>query len=164
MVVHCISFGSLSWLRPGIDVSDCFRFSEHAAAFNTTGFARGSRERRFWHTPGVLRMNVAQHHGRIFQPGSYQTTGIEKRGEWTRMLLGRRVSDGKTPDGILQCLQSGTIGRLNFESRWHSGYAQIIAGSAFHGEQETLVIGTPGAVIMTDKGQWEVTWTGLSSR
>lgn len=41
---------------------------------------------------------------------------------------------------------------------------KIIAGSALHGEQETLVMGRPGAVIMTDKGQWEVTWTGLSSR
>jgi hypothetical protein len=109
-------------------------------------------------------MNVGQHHGRIFQPGSYQTTGIEKRGEWTRMLLGRRVSDGNTPDGILLCLQSGTIGRVDFESKWHSGGVHIIAGSAFHGEQETLVIGTPGAVIMTEKGQLEVTWTGLSNR
>jgi hypothetical protein len=164
MVVLCINFGSLSWLRPGNDVADPFRFNEHAAAFNTTGFAKGSKERRFWHTPGVVRMNVGQQHGIIFRPGKYQTTGIERRGEWSRVLLGRSMSDATTPDGIILCLQSGAVGRIDFDSSWHNGDIRVIAGSAFRGEQETLLMGTPGAIFRTEKGQWEVTWTGLSSK
>jgi hypothetical protein len=109
-------------------------------------------------------MNAGQHRGGIFQPGKYQCVGIEKRGEWSRVLLGRRLPDAEMPDGILLCLQSGTIGRINFDSKWRSGDVQIIAGSAFRGDQETLVMGTPGAVIKTEKGQGEVTWTGLLSK
>jgi hypothetical protein len=61
MVIHCIDFGSLWWLRPGDDAADAYRFSAHAAIFNTTGFVSGCRERRFWHTSGVVRLNLGMH-------------------------------------------------------------------------------------------------------
>ena len=41
MVIRCLTFGSLWWLRPGNQVSDPLRFSAHAAVFNTTGFVSG---------------------------------------------------------------------------------------------------------------------------
>ena len=165
MVVQCISFGSLSWLRPGNVASDPLRFSEHAAAFNTSGFAQTSKERRFWHTPGVIRMNIGQHHGRVFEPGKYESAGIEKRGEWNRVLLGRRVrGSSQSANRILLCLRSGTDGRIDFSSEWHSGAIQIVAGSALRDEQETMILAVPQAEIRTEKGWWEVTWTGLLSK
>jgi len=159
MVVLCISFGSLSWLRPGNVTDDPLRFSRHAAAFNTTGF---TRNRRFWHTPGVIRMNVGPHPRSVFRPGKYESGGMEKRGEWNRVLLNLRLSDTKKPDRILLCIQSGTVGRIDFSSNWCTSDLLIVAGSAFRGEQETLILAQPGGQLKTERGNWEVTWTGLS--
>ncbi len=58
MIVHCISFGTLWWLRPGTDNESSLKFSCQAAVFNTTGFISGSRERRNWIVPGVIRFNL----------------------------------------------------------------------------------------------------------
>jgi len=158
MVVHCISFGSLSWLRPGNVSDDPFRFSQHAAAFNTTGF---SQKRRFWHTPGVIRLNVGPHQGNIFEPGQYESSEMERRGEWNRVLLKRRLGHTNTPDRILLCMHSEMFGRIDFDSNWRSNDIRIVAGSAFRGEQETLILAAPGATLTTQTGHWEVTWTGL---
>ena len=94
MVVHCASFGSLWWLRPGKDASGPTRhYSSHAAVFNTTGFVSGCRERRLWHIAGVIRINLGMHRDAVdprrFSATSYECDGLERRGEWNRLLLGR---------------------------------------------------------------------------
>ena len=94
MVVHCVNFGSLWWLRPGNHTSDPLRFSSHAAVFNTTGFVSGSRERRLWHIAGVIRINLGMHRdtddARRFEAARYECIGLERRGEWNRLLLDRK--------------------------------------------------------------------------
>jgi len=164
VVALCLSFGSLTWLRPGNVPDDPLRFSSHAAAFNTTGFVQSTNERRSWYTPGVLRMNVGTHPSGPFLPGKYETVGLEKRGAWNRVLLGRRVAPTEVATRILVCVHSGSVGRIDLTRQWHDNRLVVIAGSAFRGEQETLFLAEPGAQLRTEKGRWEVTWTGLLSK
>ena len=57
MLVRILGLGSEWWVRPGPDRSDPLRFTKHAAYFNTTAFPYGSKFRRSWKVPGVLRFN-----------------------------------------------------------------------------------------------------------
>ena len=57
MLVRILGVGSEWWVRPGPDRSDPLRFTKHAAYFNTTAFPHGSKFRRSWKVPGVLRFN-----------------------------------------------------------------------------------------------------------
>ena len=106
-------------------------------------------------------MNVAPHQTSVFRPGKYESSGVETRGEWNRVLLNRRLPDTKKPDRILLCVQSRAVGRIEFDSSWCTNDVLIVAGSAFRGDQETLILAPPGAQLKTERGDWEVTWTGL---
>src|SRR5438045_9424486 len=55
--VTVISFGSNWWARFGRDVHDGYRFTRGAAYFNSTGLRSGSKVRRYWIVPGLLRFN-----------------------------------------------------------------------------------------------------------
>ena len=168
MVVHCASFGSLWWLRPGNNAADLLRFSSRAAVFNTTGFVSGSRERRSWHIAGVIRLNLGMHRDtddvRRFDAARYECTALERRGEWNRLLLGRRLDRTVNAEKIIVCTRSSMIGRIQFDVSWHGNGIQVLAGSAFRGEQETLLLAAPGAQLQTDAGDWEVLWDGLAKR
>ena len=165
MVIRCLSFGSLWWLRPGNQASDPLRFSVRAAVFNTTGFHCGSRERRLWHVSGVVRINLASHihtqGARNFENGCYQSPGPERRGEWNRLLLGKCMGTAVPADRLLVCSRSTVIGRIDFDSRWNSGGVAVIAASALRGVQETLFLAVPGTELRTETGKWEVTWNGI---
>ena len=57
MRVTVISFGSNWWARFGRDPRDRYRFTRRAAYFNSTGLRSGSKVRRYWIVPGLLRFN-----------------------------------------------------------------------------------------------------------
>ena len=165
MVIRCVSFGSLWWLRPGDQLSDPLRYSARAAAFNTTGFIRGARERRQWHVSGIVRINIAMH-GRAGCPGAferecYESPGLERRGTWNRVLLGKRLKHTIQAERILICVDSREIGRINFDECWHDQSVSVVAASAFRGCQETLLLAMSGAELRTETGQWEITWNGI---
>jgi hypothetical protein len=168
MIIRCLNFGSLWWLRPGDQVADPLRFSAHAAVFNTTGFVSGRREYRSWHVAGVVRINLgmhrATHEARDFEGGSFECDGIEHRGCWRRLLLGRRSRRGSSAENVLLCTHSSVVGRIHFDDQWHDGTIQVVAGSAFRGVQETLILASPRAQFHTEKGRWEVQWNGLTRR
>src|ERR1017187_4891226 len=168
MVIRCLSFGSLWWLRPGEQVSDPMRFSSHAAAFNTTGFVCGIRERRLWHVSGVVRINLAMHRHSIgaesFEDACFESPGPERRGEWNRLLLGKRLKHTAPDAKLLVCSRSTMIGRIDFDNQWHAGDVNIVAGSTLRGVQETLLLAIPGSEIWTDAGRWVITWNGISRK
>ena len=165
MVIRCLSFGSLWWLRPGNQVSDPLRFSCRAAAFNTTGFRCGSREQRSWSISGVVRINLASQGRAIragtFEDGCYQSPGLERRGEWNRVLLGSRTGHTVRVDRLLLCTRSTVIGRVNFDGGWHDEGVSVVAASSLRGVQEMLLLSIPGSELQTDAGRWEVTWNGI---
>jgi hypothetical protein len=109
-------------------------------------------------------MNVAMHPNEPFRPGKYETVGLEKRGALNRLLLGRHMAPTVVATRILMCMRSRSVGRIDLNDRWHDDRLVVIAGSAFRGEQETLFLAEPGAQVRTEKGMWEVTWTGLLSK
>jgi hypothetical protein len=166
--IYCVSFGSLWWLRPGNQLADSQRFVSKAAIFNTTGFASGSKERRFWHVAGVVRLNAGMHQEArskgAFERCSFEVDGLEHRGEWNRLLLKRRVAPQKVCTSILLCVHSRAVGRIDFDRQWHSSGVTVVAASAFRRDQETLLMAEAGSRIRTEKGEWEVTWQGLASR
>ena len=168
MVIRCLSFGSLWWLRPGNQVSDPLRFSVRAAVFNTTGFHCGSHERRLWHVSGVVRINLASHseatRAGTFEDKWYQSPGPERRGEWNRLLLGKLIGSAVRADCLLLCARSSAIGRIDFDSCWCDGNVTVIAASALRGVQETLFLAVPGAELRTETGKWEVTWNGIQCK
>ena len=167
MIVRCLSFGSLWWLRPGNKASDALRFSTHAAVFNTTGFVSGSRERRLWLVSGVVRINLALHAHPIgaksFENNCFQSPGPERRGEWNRVLLGKRVGHANKVDRLLFCVRSTLIGRIDFDTPRRDEGINVVAASALHGVQETLFLAAPGSQLRTAVGTWEITWNGIQA-
>lgn len=168
MVIFCVSFGSLWWLRPGYRASDPLQFSFRAALFNTTGFRSGSHEHRRWHVPGVIRINAGMHSGRTraedFIGRSFNSSPIERRGEWNRMLLGRAIGRETPADKLLLCVHSLTIGRIDFDTGWCGKGIDVVAASAHRGIQETLLLASLNAEIRSTLGTWEVTWNGFRLR
>lgn len=164
MILRCLSFGSLWWLRPGKDKDDSQRYVERAALFNTTGFLRRANTRRLWLVAGVIRINAGMHpdarDAGAFMGKAYESSGLEHRGSWNRVLLGREINQNN-PDAILLCVHSDRVGRINFQGKWHSDGVHAVAASAQRGVQETLLLMFPGTIIQTETGLWEATWNSL---
>lgn len=169
MRVHCNSFGSLWWLRPGNEIDDPQRFVAKAAVFNTTGFVAGSQMRRLWHVAGVVRINAGMHpEARTitgFLARTFETEGLEHRGGWNRLLLGCECTGrGRPPDAVLLSVSSERVGRIDFGTQWHSDGVKVVAASARRGIQETLLLAKTGSTISTERAKWEVTWDTLQFR
>ena len=163
MIVHCISFGNLWWLRPGSNDLDPAKFASRAAIFNTTGFKQGARERRNWTIPGVVRLNAGTcSEQRVsianMGPGRFDTPGLERHGSQNRLLLRRKVKGSTPADMVLICLNSRTLGRIAFDGAWRSLGIRVVAASAFQGEQETLILMPLLGQITTERGTWGLEW------
>ena len=159
MIVQCLTFGSLWWLRPGRDKEHPERFTSQAAVFNTTGFCQGARERRKWIVAGVIRFNAGtileQRLNPVdFKGGYFQTCGLERSGSWNRLLLLRRSRAVSVPDAVLVTVQKKDFGRLRFGSEWRTPGVRIVAASVHGEEQETLLWMQVGSEITTEKGTW----------
>jgi hypothetical protein len=159
VIVDCLSFGSLWWLRPGETADSSLKFSGHAAIFNTTGFRQGAGERRSWTIPGVLRFNAGTLADQRLRPemligGKFQATNVEHRGSWNRLLLLRKVRRQVPPDAMLVNVRSVTVGSIAFGANWRSSGVRVIASSSFGGEQETLLLMAAGGEFTTSKGTW----------
>ena len=57
MLVKILGFGSNWWARFGRDPQDRYRYTRHAAYFNSTGVRCGNKMRRYWVVPGLIRFN-----------------------------------------------------------------------------------------------------------
>ena len=165
MIVRCQSFGSLWWLRPGSHDDDPARFVSHAALFNTTGFARGAQKKRRWLVAGVVRINIGMHpeieDPHEFTHQTFESSGLERRGSWNRLLLGRAVRSSKKCEVLLLCANSNDVGRIDFNHKWHTQGVKVVAASANAGVQETLLLIEPGSRLITNRGVWEATWNSL---
>jgi hypothetical protein len=97
-----------------------------------------------------------------FEPGTYISPGLERRGEWNRVKLDRKVSSKEEAQLVLVCVCSADIGRIDLSSRWHGMDISVVAGSALRGEQETLILAQPGARLTSQQGRWLVSANGIS--
>jgi hypothetical protein len=96
-----------------------------------------------------------------FEPGNYSSLGLERRGEWNRLKLDRKLPKCAAADLALICMTSRGVGRINLSARWHDLGTNVVAGSALRAEQETLILAKPGARVTSERGVWEITWDGL---
>jgi hypothetical protein len=168
MIIHCLSFGTLWWLRPGNDRESAARFASQAAVFNTTGFATGTRERRNWIVPGVVRFNAGTCLEQRIKPeqvgqGRFFSPGIERNGSQNRLLLTRKVKANAPADLLLACISCEEHGRISFDSEWRSRGVRILAASEFRGKQESLVLLPADGYVRTTLGKWRCVWTGSTA-
>ena len=168
MIVHCLSFGALWWLRPGQDSESAERFTARGAVFNTTGFASGSRERRNWIVPGLVRFNAGTCQEQRIRPdqveqGRYVSPGIERNGVQNRLLLTRKVKSNVPVDMLLACLSCGEHGRISFDAEWRSRGVRLLAASEFRGKQESLLLLPLDGWVKTNQGEWRCLWKGSTA-
>jgi hypothetical protein len=163
VIIHCLAFGDLWWLRPGQNPDSSLRFTSDAAVFNTTGFVSGARERRNWIVPGVIRFNAGTCQEQRLRPEKtaqvrFASPGLEHRGTLNRLLLQRRVRFSVPADFILVCLSSLTHGHLHFDSEWRTSGVRLVAASEFGEMQQTMILIPPHGRIITTKGEWRCAW------
>ena len=168
MIVHCVSFGTLWWLRPGNDNESSLKFSSQAAVFNTTGFISGSRERRNWIVPGVIRFNLGTCMEQRVNPERQQQTrffssGLERQGTQNRLLLSRKVKANAPVDLLLVSMSEKDRGRISFDSQWRSQGVRLVAASEFGTRQESLVLLPMDGFVRTHQGEWRIVWAGSTA-
>ena len=168
MIIHCLSFGTLWWLRPGNDIESILKFSSQAAVFNTTGFISGSRERRNWIVPGVIRFNLGTCMEQRVNPERQQQTrffssGLERKGTQNRLLLSRKVKANAPVDSFLVRMSEKEHGRISFDSEWRSQGVRLVAASEFGTRQESLMLLPMNGCVRTDQWEWRIVWAGLTA-
>jgi len=165
MLVKILAFGSNWWTRFGRDPHDAYRFSRHAAYFNSTGLRSGRRLRRYWTIPGMLRFNV--HCG--FNPHfpnrsigeTFECADVAVAFGGNRLLFMRKASNRLLPDYYLVTVFSGSCGRFDCRtSGWKSEGALPIAVSQHQDRSEALLLMRFGDSITTSLGIWQLTVHG----
>jgi len=163
MLVKILGFGCNWWRRYGTDPNDRFRYTKHAAFYNSTGVQCGRKVRRHWVIPGLIRFNGTTAHmqhdlnlciGQTF----FCTKPVFAYGG-NRVVFETRVRDKRTtPDYFLLVITADRFGAVHFQSpTWKSDGAQVIAASCLREKQETMLLMNQGDWIETNLGRWYLT-------
>jgi hypothetical protein len=160
MLVKTLGFGSNWWARFGRDPQDRYRYTRHAAYFNSTGVQCGSKMRRHWVVPGLLRFNGVGD----FNP-QFPNRAVGKTFECTdlvfalggnRVLFGRKVAQSG-PDYFLLAVSSDTCGGFDFEDAgWKSQSVTPIAVSHLREKQEAMLLMRAGDWVRSALGVWRL--------
>ena len=161
MLVKILQFGSNWWARFGRDPQDRYRYTKHAAYFNSTGVRCGSKMRRYWIVPGLIRFNgVGDFNpqfpkravGEVFEC----TDPVFARGG-NRVLFRRKVAKSCRPDYFLLAVSSDRFGALRFEGSERSGSLTPIAASQIGEKQEAMLLMKAGDWVRSTLGVWQLT-------
>jgi hypothetical protein len=167
MLVKILAFGSNWWARFGRDPLDRYRYTRHAAYFNSTGVRCGNKMRRYWVVPGLLRFNGLGD----FNP-QFPSRAVGKIFECTdlifalggnRLLFTRKVAQSG-PDYFLVVVSSDRFGGFDFEDPgWRSQSVTPIAVSYLREKQEAMLLMRAGDWVRSALGVWQLkVATGLS--
>lgn len=166
MLVMILGFGSNWWARFGRDANDRYRFTKHAAYFNSTGLSRGSKIQRYWVVPGLLRFNGVGD----FTPDrpnrclgkTFECAGLTVAFGGNRLLFVRKARDSKAPDYYLVAVSSDQHGYFEPETpSWKSETAIPVAVSQFRDRCEGLLLMKPGDWVKTVLGIWQLNRAGV---
>jgi hypothetical protein len=162
MLIQVLGFGSSWWARFGRDPQDHYRFSRHAAYFNSTGLHCGSKLRRYWVIPGLLRFNgngsfdpacPDQSIGKIFECEGPSDSFTHRN----RLLFIRRVSENREPDYYLVVVSSDRHGRIDFaQPEWKSKMVVGLAVSLYRDKSEAMLLMKIGDCIRSSLGIWRL--------
>jgi hypothetical protein len=162
MRVRVISFGSNWWARFGRDVHDRYRFTRRAAYFNSTGLRSGSKVRRYWIVPGLLRLNGVGDFNPQFPDRSagatFECTDLTFACGGTRLLFVRRIRNCPMPDYFLLAFASEHCGPFDCrDPGWKSEMVVPVAVSQHRDRAEALLLMRPGDWVKTSLGIWQFT-------
>jgi hypothetical protein len=161
MLVKVLNFGTSWWARPGRELHDPYRFTRHAAYFNSTGVRCGRKVRRHWIVPGVIRFNGISD----FNPHlpnrslgkTFECTDLEFSFGGHRLLFRHKHSRSGQPDWFLVVLSEERHGRINFAAaNWKSSLSQVIAASQLRDMQEAMLLMREGDWVQTNCGFWQL--------
>ena len=164
MLVKVVSFGSNWWARFGHDPEDPYRFTRHAAYFNSTGLRSGNKVRRHWIVPGLLRFNGVGD----FNPqspdrsigSSFECPELTVAFGGHRLLFGRRIKNPAQPDCYLLAINSETCGVFDCQlADWVSEGVRPVAISQHRNRSEALLLMRQGDWVRTKLGIWRLTAT-----
>jgi len=169
LLVRVLSFGSSWWARFGHDPADRYRFTRHAAYFNSTGFHFGNKVRRHWIVPGLLRFNGVGDFNPHYPEGSigatFECADVTFAFGGKRLLFGRRVQNPPQPDYYLLAVKSESCGAFDCRLRnWKSETSRPIALSHNKDRLEALLLMRPGDWVRTNLGAWRLVPTHSSNR
>ena len=160
MLVKILGFGSNWWARFGRDPQDRYRYTRHAAYFNSTGVRCGNKMRRHWVVPGLLRFNGVGD----FNP-QFPNRAVGKTFECTdlifalggnRVLFRRKVAQSG-PDYFLLVVSSDRFGGFDFEDAgWRSQSVTPIAVSHLREKQEAMLLMRAGDWVRSALGVWQL--------
>jgi hypothetical protein len=161
MLVKVLNFGTNWWARLGHDLEDPERYFRHAAYYNSTGVRCGSKIRRHWIVPGLVRFNGVDG----FNPGAagdaigitFVCSDLTHAFGGNRLLFKSRAARAAVPDRYLVVVSSGIYGRIDFASKvWKSALSGLIAVSQLRLTQEAMLLMNPGDWIQTCNGFWQL--------
>jgi len=161
MLVTILGFGSNWWGRFGHDPDDRYRYTRHAAYFNSAGVRCGRRIRRHWIIPGLVRFNGVGDFNPQFPRRSigrtFECTDPTFACGGNRLVFLRRARASAVPDYYLTAISSSKLGLIDFESTaWKSADVLPIAVSQFREKQESVLLMKAGDFVRTDLGIWSV--------
>ena len=164
MLVKVLSFGTNWWARFGRDPRDPWRFTRHAAYYNSTGVRCGRKVRRHWIVSGLIRFNGVggfnPHLPNRSIGHTFRCSDLTVACGGNRLLFDRKVSESDVPECYLVVVTSDLHGRMDFDSgEWKSPSAAVIAASQLREAQEAMLLMQPGHWVRTNCGFWRLTAT-----
>lgn len=162
LLIKILGFGSNWWARFGRDPMDRYRFTRHAAYFNSAGLPSGNKMRRYWVMPGLIRFNGVGD----FNPqlpnrsigSTFECAEMTFAFGGNRLLFRRKVSNCATPDYYLLALASDHYGAFDCRNpTWKSETVVPIAVSQHCDRGEALLLMQPADWIRTSLGRWRLT-------
>jgi hypothetical protein len=168
MIVKILQFGSNWWARFGRDPNDPYRFTKHAAYYNSSGVLCGSKMRRHWAIPGLIRFNGTSD----FNPNNrarligqvFDCSDLKYACGGNRLLFHRRVHAATVPDYYQVVVSSDRFGICDFESpTWKADAVEVIAASDLRSpngtRQEALLLMPRDGWVASAIGTWKL-WFG----
>jgi len=161
MLVKILGFGTNWWHRFGRHPRDPYRYTRHAAYFNSAGVQCGRRVRRYWIVPGLIRFNGVVHFNPHFPNrsvgGTFECVDRPLTCGGNGMLLLRRSALNVPPDYYLVAVSAANHGLFNFaEFGWRSDGVNPIAVSCLGEKQEAIVLMKPLSYVRSSLGVWQL--------
>jgi hypothetical protein len=161
MLVKILGFGSNWWARFGRDPQDRYRYTRHAAYFNSTGVQCGSKMRRHWVVPGLLRFNGDGDFNPQFPNRAvgrtFECSDLIFALGGNRILFRKKVAQSSLPDFFLLAVSSDTRGGFDFEDAgWKSRSVTPIAVSQICEKQEAMLLIRAGDWVRSGLGVWQL--------
>jgi hypothetical protein len=161
MLVKILGFGSNWWARFGRDPHDRYRFTRHAAYFNSAGVRCGNKVRRHWILPGLIRFNGVGDFNPQFPSRSvgetFECTDLAFACGGNRLLFVRKVPASVPPHVYLIAVSSNRCGTFNFaESGWKSESVMPIVVSRLGDKQEAMLLMKPLDFVRSSLGIWQL--------